>query len=56
MPKSVLQAAAPGSAVFARVTIQNPPTVHGVSFNVFVNPPEGASGLTPGKPLLRGHD
>ncbi len=51
VPESVLQqASTPGSAVFARVTIQNPPTVHGVSFNVFVNPPEGASGLTPDSP------
>jgi tyrosinase len=50
VPESVLQAAAQGSAVFARVTIQSPPSVHGVSFNVFVNPPDGASGLTPESP------
>ena len=50
VPESVLQAAAQGSAVFARVTIQSPPSVHGVSFNVFVNPPDGASGLTPDSP------
>jgi tyrosinase len=46
VPASVLQA----EAAYARVTIQTPPAGHDYSFNVYVNPPQNTTGLTPDSP------
>ncbi len=57
VPASVLKAAAvaaEGPAVFARITIQTPPSTHGVRFNVFVNPPQDTSALTTASPGYAG--
>ena len=57
VPASVLKAAAAaaeGPAVFARITIQTPPSTHGVRFNVFVNPPQDSSALTADSPSYAG--
>lgn len=49
VPESVLQPAQQ-SNIFAKVTIQNPPSAHGFSFNVFVNPPADTAGLNEESP------
>ena len=49
VPESVLQAEQE-SALFAKVTIQNPPSAHGFSFNVFVNPPQDTARLNEESP------
>ena len=48
MPQTVL--AAQQSNLVAKVTIQDPPSAHGFSFNVFVNPPPDTPGLNPDSP------
>ena len=48
VPQSVLQDQQ--SNVFAKVTIQDPPSAHGFSFNVFVNPPQDTAGLNEDSP------
>ena len=52
VPQTVL--AAQQSNLVAKVTIQDPPSAHGFSFNVFVNPPQDTSGLNDGQPQLCG--
>ena len=57
VPAAVLSAAtvaAGGPTVFARVTIENPPAVHGFRFNVYVNPPENTSALNAESPSYAG--
>jgi tyrosinase len=57
VPASLLKAAAvaaEGPAVFARITIQTPPSTHGVRFNVYVNPPQDTSTLNADSPSYAG--